>query len=85
MGEAEPAGVKFQKGVPNAPGSGGQFGWARDQYVPPMPLSGRFVGQINGVADKSFTNSCNCVSEYDSTDCKLAGERGTIEVDVVVS
>lgn len=79
MGEAE-YGVKFQTGVPNVLGSGGQFGWANDQYVPPMPLSGKLVGQINGVAASAFINCVNCASEYDSMEGRLAGDFGIIEV-----
>jgi hypothetical protein len=80
-------GVKFQTGVPNVAGSGGKFGWAKDQYVPPVPPFGRASGQISGFAASSLINWVNCASEYDSIDCKLAGEFGIIEVvvDVVAS
>jgi len=74
IGPAEAKGVKFQKGVPIVAGSGGQSGWANDQYVPTLPPWGAFVGQINGVDDKSFINSSNCASESDSSDRKLSGE-----------
>jgi hypothetical protein len=39
-----------------------------------------FVKQRRHVAD-----AVNCVSEYDSIPCKLAGELGTIEVEVNVA
>ena len=50
-------------------------------------MSGKLVGQINGVAASAFINCTNCASEQCSIDRKFAGDCGIIEavIDVAVS